>query len=202
LDDDRELDHLLSRGGLGGPQRDIILERVLASTAAERPRFRWRNLLLAGLAVGSVTAGALVMIRPADQGFRARGTELGASIDVACVGSTLAACPQGATLLFALSGASAGGYLGAYAIAPDGSRIWYFSGEVEAPSIPLSDRTRAFTRGIRVGPEHRPGRYVVHVLLTRRPHSRERLAAPEPDRAARDPDLMARQTFDLTVVAP
>jgi hypothetical protein len=195
VQDDRDaLDHLLARGGLGGPQRDAILERVLARTAAAQPRrSRWRNLLMTALTLGTVSAGALLLIRVPDHGFRARGDGLASSIGLDCVGGTLAACPQGATLLFALSGQASGGYLEAYATGPDGDRIWYFSAEVEAPFAAASAATRALTRGIRVGQEHHPGRHEVRVFVTRRPLSRAELLAP-PSEA-----VIAAQSFTLTV---
>jgi hypothetical protein len=197
-----ELDRLLARGRLGGPARERILDAVLARTARPAPAWR-RRALVVGLAAA---APALMLLlvraqRPGEgdalqpKGERAPAVQL----DLRCSEGTLGACPQGATLLFGAVGAPAGGYLAAFA-QPEagGARIWYFSAESEAPPLGSAQPgTRVATRGIRLGPEHAPGRYQVQVWLTAQPVPRAGLLVAGPP-----PGTLARAAFTLVVVGP
>jgi uncharacterized membrane protein len=192
--EDNELDHLLSRGRGSGPQREAILERVLSRTS--RRTRGWRGAALAFVAIGSLGAIALIATRPevADHAFRAKGAGASVTLDLDCIGGAPSACPAGSTLLFGVVADDQDGYLGAYATGASG-QIWYFSADVESPRMPAAGATRrAFSRGIRIGPEHQPGHYDVAVLLTTHPLSRQQLLAPPAG------VVLARRTFGIEVV--
>jgi hypothetical protein len=197
---DQELQRLLARGRLGGPGRERVLARVLQS-AARPPARRWR-VWIATLALATSGTAALVLMRrtPAGDEFTAKEGAKGKTgvLDLACVGGSSAACAVGSTLVFSAIGSSGPGYLAAYAEpAAGGERIWYFSADGESPAIPVSTSgTRPAPRGVRLGPEHAAGRYLVHVFLTEAPLARRALLE------AKRPGLLAQATFPLTVVAP
>lgn len=198
---DEEIQGLLARGQLGGPGRDRILERVVDATAKREPRTGgWRAWIL-GLALCASGTVAVVLIRQPHTdsgGFTAKeGANTGPGLlDLGCVGGSSAACPVGSTLVFSALGAPRVSYLAAYAEpARGGERIWYFSAETESPAIPISTTdTRPAPRGIRIGAEHTPGRYVVRIFLTVAPLTRPALLA------ATGPEILAQATFPLTVV--
>jgi hypothetical protein len=209
---DDEVDRLLAQGRLGGPGRERVFEQVVAGLdAGERRAKRWSArfggaaLAAAAAALGLVLLVARPASHPAADGFRAKGGEGAgsATLELGCLDASLAACPVGSTLVFAASGPGAGATFAfaAYAEPREGAaagagRIWYFSADNEAPPLPASDGTRAAKRGIRIGPEHAPGAYLVHVFLSQRPLTREALLA------GRLEGVSARRTFNLTVVAP
>ena len=201
---DEQLDALLSQGRLSGPERDRILNTVLERSAAPKPA-RWSRWLLGG-SMALVAAGAAgVLLIPRlqrdDPGFAARGnapTGADIQVELGCVEGSLERCPAGGTLLFAVRGEQARGFLGAYARPVDGGEtIWYFSAEAESPAVvSRGPALQALSRGIRLGPEHRPGRYQVVVVLAEASPGRQALLAPD------GPGQLARRSFDLTVVAP
>ncbi|HMF39570.1 MAG TPA: hypothetical protein VKQ32_02690 [Polyangia bacterium] len=196
--DDIRLHELLARGRLGGPVYDEVLEKVLARTAPARAPRRWlRIVVLPGIAVAGLAAWLLVA-RPADDGFSAKGTGgANGALAVGCAPSGARACPVGGTLMFTVNAALASGTLGAYAERvgdPAHERIWYFpDGAGEAPTVAPGAGTTVVPRGIRVGPEHRPGRYRVTVWLADHPIARGEVDAA-PAKAIR-----ARASFDLEI---
>jgi hypothetical protein len=197
---DQELQRLLARGRLGGPGRERVLERILQGIARPVAR-RWR-IWIATLALAASGTTALVLMRrtPAGDEFTAKEGAKGKTgvLDLACLGGSSAACAEGSTLVFSATGASRPGYLAAYAEpAGGGERIWYFSADGESPAIPVSTSgTHPAPRGVRLGPEHAAGHYLVHVFLTTTPLTRSALLA------ARSAAILAQPTFPLTVVAP
>jgi hypothetical protein len=194
---DEDLQRLLSRGRLGGPARERVLERVLDQVAPPRRRRRaW--LIPLGLALGSGVA-LLVLVarpRPDEGGWGVKGGPAGnaVTLEARCPD----ACRPGATLMFSAFGAPGPGFLGAYAQpAGGGERIWYFSAESEAPAVPASAQaTQPAGRGIVIGPEHRPGPYQVHLFLC---------SAPLPQAVlleGRDPRILARAVVPLLIAGP
>jgi hypothetical protein len=181
----RELDFFLSRGGLSGPEKERILGRVLDGIAPARPWWRrwWLGAGLGTLAAGA--AGLVLALRsgalPERSGLTPRGeqnAQPALDLEVACSEGPLGACPQGSTLLFVLRGSVPDGFLGAYAEpAGGGERIWYFSSEGEAPRVTAASGTQPQARGVRLGPEHAPGSYVLRVFLARRPLGKAELTA-------------------------
>jgi hypothetical protein len=176
---DERLDALLARGRLGGPARDRILAGALAKTAAPH---RWRRLLTWAVPMTAAAAAAVVLLSLRPPEFRARGGA-GPVLEIACRDGSLSACPSGSTLLFRSSGVAEGGFLSAWAV-PEGSaaRVWYFPADNGAsPALAARPETQTLARGIRLGPEQPPGRYRVHLVLSRRPLTRAEAAAPPPD---------------------
>jgi hypothetical protein len=204
-----ELDYLLAEGQLAGPVKDRILEKVLNEHGVAPgvvPLVRRRRLWMGagGLVVAAAAAVVLVALPRGQIGegtFTAKGAASeGAStslVDVQCLRATLDACPSGATLVFGAAGA-AGGFLAAYSEpASGGERIWYFSKDGESPALAPGDRTQPFLKAIRLGPEHAPGEFRIHLFVTRAPHTRAELLA---GLAAND--LLAKRTISLRVVNP
>jgi hypothetical protein len=193
---DDELDMMLAGGRLGGPAKDRIFDAVAGQVIPRKPLLGLRGLLAAGLAMSGAAAALLLVINTRDRGFTAKGGAGpgGPTLEISCAGGTLAACPLGARLMFALTGA-AGGYLAAWADpAGGGERIWYFSRDGQSPALTATPGTQVAAKGILLGPEHRPGDYLVHLLVTSQPLSRAQLAAGAP--------AIARRDFPLRVVAP
>lgn len=180
-------------------------ERVLANLEKKQPR---RRGVLAATAVGMATfaaaAAALVVMRP-DQGFTAKGSAIETETSsphatIVCLESVereKGPCHVGDTLLFQLDGASPAGFFAAYAspVSSPESRVWYFPEANGAwPSIAADVDRQTLPRGIRLGSEHSPGRYVVHVLVARRPLDKE--AAIDP----KNPDVLSRSSLDLEIL--
>jgi hypothetical protein len=103
--------------------------------------------------------------------FLVRGKELrGRHIEIACSQATSGACPQGAKLVFSAATGDQPMYLMAYAEPVNGGeRIWYFPADIEAlPVARSASLGDPLERAIELGPEHRPGKYLAHVLLSPR----------------------------------
>jgi len=179
---DEDLDALLGDGRLTGPARDRVFDNVAAEVArAPRRRVRryaWTFAFGAAGALAVLVVGPRLMTRTTD-GLRAKGERAPAvpQLDVACIGGTAAACPQGATLMFGASGAPGAGVLSAYAepLDPGLERIWYFSAEGESPRLTVAGETGVAQRAVHIGPEHAPGHYRIHAFLTRTPMSQAAL---------------------------
>lgn len=199
---DEDLDALLSGGRLSGPARDRIFDSVAAEVGREA-RSRVRRRVWATVLAGAGAAAALLVLAPRlktidSQPFRAKGGESSgaAQLEVVCSGGTLASCPQGATLMFGASGAAGTGVLSAYAEPLEGNleRIWYFSADGESPRLTIGGSTDVAQRAVRIGSEHAPGRYRLHVFLTREPVSQATLLAGNP------PDAIVGRELELRVV--
>ena len=195
---DEELDRLLARGKLGGPTRERVLERVLDRVAPRPSARRWA--WASGIALASAAA-VLLLVRPgAHDGFTAKGgaVDNGARVEATCLDGSASRCPSGGTLVFRVERADAGGFLVAYAIregAPDDARIWYFpSDDGVLPELRRQSAPQVITRGVRLGPEHAPARYVVHTAIAARRLSRAEVLDP----ASRD--VSRRGTFTFEVV--
>jgi hypothetical protein len=187
---DRRLDELLSEGRLSGPTRDRILEAALTEIQAEKPRPAWRRILAWALPLSTAMAAValFVALRPSE--FRARGGA-GPVLELGCRDGALTACPAGSTLLFRAGGAVEGGFLAAWAEpAGGGERVWYFPAEGgESPSLVPRADLQTLPRGIRIGAEQPPGRYRVHLVLSRRPLDRAAAAAPPADARLAEAEL-------------
>jgi hypothetical protein len=196
---DRQIDSLLARGDLSGAESDRILENVL-NRRAHRPL--WRRLLVpAGGSLTLATAAVLLLVAGPWSGrkteeFSARGTGVAHDdLDVACMNGSRFACPRGSTLLFAAREGAPSGYLAAWAEpARGGERIWYFSAEGEVSRIaPPATGTQPLSRGIRIGPEHSPGEYRVHLVVSATPLGKAELLSASP------PGVLLRQELTLVV---
>jgi hypothetical protein len=197
--DDDELDYLLSRGKLGGSQRERILKAALS---ASREGFweRWRGKIAwsaGGLAFATGAAVLLLVLRaPRDDAasFQVKGPGDAPLIVVSCLGAQVNACPSGSKVAFALEGGrDKGGFLTAYAQpSTPGERVWYLTNEavVEAAT---GTEPRVIRKAALIGNGHPPGSYRVHAFYTRRPVAREALADLAPG------DTLAKVELDLVV---
>ena len=200
---DEELDAVLGGGRLSGPARDRVFDTVAATVAREPrrrvPRYVWSLAMVAAGAAAAVVVAPRLWPREGEC-LCAKGDQepVTVQLDVVCSGGTLAACPQDATLTFGVSGGPADGVLSAYAEPVDAGleRVWYFSAEGESPRLTVGGGTEVARRAVRLGPEHLPGHYRVHLFLTRTPASAAVLLAG----SARD--QIASRQVDLTVSAP
>jgi hypothetical protein len=199
---DDDLDALLGGGRLTGRARDRVFENVVSAVAREPRRRRLPRLAWGLAAVAAGMAAALVLapgIRSGGgQALRAKGGEAAVvQLDVECAGGTLASCPHGATLTFGASGGPVQGVLSAYAEPTDSGleRIWYFSAEGESPHLDLGAGTDVARRAVRIGSEHAPGHYRLHLFLTTAPVSKPVLLAGQV------PGALARRDLDLRITA-
>jgi hypothetical protein len=175
-DDDR-IDSLLAQGALGGPARERILDRALSAAAPRRRR--WSRWLALAIPAAAVMLFFALRPRPA---FTPKGGRAGALLDVNCGDTVGRKCARGSTLLFQVGGAAQSGVLLAWAEPKDGGeRIWYFpDNNGEVPQVRASSSLQTLARGIRIGPEHAAGDYMVHIVLARRPLTRAEALAASP----------------------
>jgi hypothetical protein len=193
------LDRLLARGALSGQEREDVLARVLEKTARPARRSRVRPAIL-GVAGFAACAAVVTAVAVAWQGrdtgaFASRGgQDQGIHVEIACSGARLSACPVGSHLVFSASGA-APGYLTAWAEpVAGGERIWYFSAEHGAPTVPPTATASPLDRAVEIGPEHAIGKYVVHILVGTHPFSREQALRGDPA------SVLASETAAIEVV--
>ena len=199
--DDLRLDRLLAKGHLGGPEYDRILNNVFEKTHP-RParRAAWILAPVAGLAMAAA-AVVLVVARPGREPFAPKGSAavVSGALSIGCApaGGGGGVCRVGDTLMFEVNAAVASGYLSAYAERADaagGDRIWYFPGPTgTSPRVDRGEGTVVVQEGIRLGPEHAPGRYRVSVWVSSRP-----LQRTEVDGAGADV-IRARANLQLDV---
>jgi hypothetical protein len=210
---DDEIDALLAEGRLSGPVKDRIFEHALrdagvATPFAGRAPSTWRvRVAVTGvltLAAGIATLAVVPRASRQNDPFRAKGGAVALDLDVACVGApaaSLAACPRGATLVFAIGAQRPPtGYLAAYAEPrPGGERIWYFSADGESPPLPApagaGEPTLPFSKAIRLGPEHAPGEYRLNLFVTRVPLTKAALLSGSQFR-----DVIAARELTFRVV--
>lgn len=189
---EHELDRLLSRGKLSGPDRDRVLSHVLEETAREGRDVRPRDRLLA-LAASAAAVLVIVSVgiwfagRSAgnlDSAFRAKGNDTGPVIELGCRHGTEVretTCSPGDTLLFRVDGLERMAYLAAYADGPDGKRVWYFpADDGSMPALEQSPKPRLVDRAVVIGDEHTLGRNLVTVLLFSTPLRRDAISSTPP----------------------
>jgi hypothetical protein len=198
---DDDLDALLAHGRLSGAVRDRIFDRVAGEAGAgRRPGIVWGGRWSLGLGALAAAAAIVLVAIPREHAppdaLRAKGEGVPAvTLEVSCPGGTLAACPVGATLLFGAEGTGEG-FLAAYAQPrPAGERVWYFSADGESPMLRPMGGLQAASRAVRLGAEHAPGPYVLHLFLSRSPLTREALLAGPPRG-----DVIVSREVSLTVV--
>src|SRR5262245_39055593 len=194
---DDEIDYLLSRGKLGGSQRQRILKTAVAASR-EGIWARWRARLAIGAGGLTLAAGVavlLLLVRKPDgdaSTFQVKGPGDAPLITVACLGASLTACPSGSPVAFALEGGrDKGGFRTAYRdpIKP-GERIWYLTNEaVGAPAANAAPRV--VPKAAVIGDGQPAGAYRVHAIFSRRPVARDALATVS------DADRLAHVDLDL-----
>jgi hypothetical protein len=171
-DDDRSLHFLLSASHLSAARREHILDRVNQQSSSGRRRRRVLGLVAGARPVGA--AGA----RSPGGGRRGRGTDPAARIPKGAPGAAIlqarcanaaapGRCSRGDRILFEIDGAGAApGFLAAYAEDRTGGRIWYFPrADGRLAPVPVRSGHVVMEEVVRVGAEHAPGRYAVHLLL-------------------------------------
>jgi hypothetical protein len=195
------LDQLLSKGSLGGPQYDDIFERVMERTGAPAPaRRRFRRWIWVAAVALAPAVVLLFVHRSGDQALRSKGPlgQASAAVDISCGPSAARACRAGDVLMFTVNAAVASGYLGAFAERlddPTPERIWYFSETTaRSPFVQPGVGTVVVPRGIRIGPEHHPGRYRVTAWIASQPLDRGQIDVASPD------VIRSRSTLDFEVV--
>jgi hypothetical protein len=170
------IDEVLAGGHLPARAHDEIFERVLAAVEARPRRLPWWRRRWALVPAGTLAAalgGWLLSFRAARDGFSAKGDARlmeATGIAIACK-SLAARCRVGDTMIFMVSPAVRTGYLVAYAQRvdePNGERIWYFPDAAgRSPFVTGDGSTRVLDEGVKVGAEHRQGKYRVTLWLAR-----------------------------------
>jgi hypothetical protein len=198
---DPDLDALLARGALSGAARERVLSAVLdrVSPVKRRP---WTQTAAVALLPALAAAAILVVVarigswarrgNPPIDDFQARGTTSAAPrVDASCTGGPMEACPKGSHLVFRTWPGAQPAFLAAFADpTAGGERVWYFSAESGSPQIERG----ALDQSVVIGPEHAVGQYVIHVVASLRPLTRNE-AAQTPA-----PSLLAAETISLGVV--
>lgn len=178
MDVSDDLDRLLARGRLSGPQRDRILERVLDKTANTRRLRLKRVVMVAAPLVAAAAALILVPRLEKSSDFSGKGAG-GSVIEATCSGGLLSACPIGATLVFRFDGVSTPAYVQAYATPSPpnaGERVWYFpTSVVPAPQLTANAPSEVLQKAVVIGPEHSANAYEITVVLSAEPLSKEEL---------------------------
>lgn len=167
MEDDDSLHSLLSGGRLSGPQRDRILERVLAEHA--RPRRRWVVALAAALPAAAI---ALVMLGKSSvspvkerEWLVPKGASSSPLLTANCRGREPGTCRRGDRLIFEVDGATRQGFFAAYAQCGSSERLWYFPSETgSVPTVPAGGHF-VLPQVARIGDEHREGRCTLHLFL-------------------------------------
>jgi hypothetical protein len=189
------LDALLARGHLSGPTRERILEAALADAAApaaERAPGRRRWAWAAAFSAVAL-AGVVVLVRPAPDHMTAKGSAgSGPVVRVECSDSGSSTCGLDAFLLFRVEAMPAPGFISAYAVPrAGGERIWIFPlAGGAAAEVPAAEGPQVLPRGARAR-SLPPGKYDVHVALSKRP-----LQRAEVDTTL---DVLARATSAIEV---
>lgn len=179
---DRDLDRLLGCGRISGPERERILASVQRHPAVAGPwrsmaRLAARQPVMAAAAVVALVLGAMlaqrqVAMQPPPMQARGAGSAPLYAAQAMCERG----CRVGANLMFRVEGAEGPAWVAAYAEGPDGRRIWYFPDDsgvllhVNGGAAPVF-----LDRAVRLGTEHPPGAYDVHVVFLNQPLSRGEL---------------------------
>ena len=199
---DDELDYLLSRGKLGGSQRDRILDAALTASRKTVAAGRRRRIAWAAGSLAFATCAVVLLLtlrRSGEEGsaaFQIKGPGDAPLIVLSCLGGQLDGCPSGSKLAFALDGGrDKGGFLTSYAEPIGaGERIWYLTNESVDEAGAVDASLRVIRKAALIGEEQPPGTYRVHAILSRRPVARDALAA------LTSADMLARVELELVVV--
>lgn len=169
---DDELDTLLARGRMSGATRERVLENVLRVASPRRKG----HLRAVAITVLAAAAALVFWVRSGHDGFTPKGaTAVTIGLDATCLEGP---CRARATLVLRIDDVPERAHLAAYATregAPEGSeRIWYFpEADGSEPVLAAQSGPQLVSRGITLGAEHTPGRYLVHAVIGKRPLTRE-----------------------------
>jgi hypothetical protein len=194
-----DLEHLLSRGRLGGPTRERILRRALRDAGIGRlarpAALSWRAL--AALATLGAAAVAIRAI-PANEALRSKDGSSSSRAAVVpaieCTGLDARRCSRQDMIVFRFDGCAGGAYVAAFAQrAPSGEPLWFFPlSDGTQPALSTECGPQVLPQAIRAS-ELGPGRYQVHVVLTRRRAAKDEILAG----ASRDVVATATSTLDV-----
>jgi hypothetical protein len=194
-----DLDRLLARGRLSGPQRDRVLEKVLAKTS--RPRgLRLKHVALAAPLAAVAAVLILVGVRQREHAdFSVKGGG-GSVVEASCSNGPLSACPVGSTLVFRFDGLSAPAYVQAYATPSspsEGERVWYFpTSSVPAPQLAAEASSELLQKAVVIGAEHSARDYRITIVLSAQPLTRDELLRQQ------GTHVFQREILQLGVVQP
>jgi hypothetical protein len=167
-DDDRSIRFLLAGGRLSGADHDRIVERLRRPQRARTRAPGWLLGLGALASVGAI-AVAIGLRRPGDErgALTAKGAApAGPVLEARCPDRPRGVCRLGDRLIFEVGGAPAGALLAAWAERAGGERIWYFpTRDGRLASVPAGAGPGLVAEAARIGPEHAPGRYTLHLVV-------------------------------------
>jgi hypothetical protein len=172
-DDDGSIRFLLAGGRLAGADHDRILSRIRREAS---PRRRWGWWLAGFGATFSAAAAALVIAvglrhaapdAGAPGGLTAKGEPASAArLEARCPGRPRGSCRIGDKLIFEVEGATRAGLLAAYAEQASGEKIWYFpTRDGHLAEVPANAGVSVVAEAARIGVEHAPGRYTLHLYV-------------------------------------
>jgi len=167
---------LAGRDRLSRPEKEEILEAVLAGVAPARSTRWWWLTAPAVVAAAAVTLLVAAPWResgPRDELAARGGGTPSAALKLHCA----EACTTGAKLLFDLDGTSGYRYFAAFARRGDGVVLWYFPDTPEGTSVDLdaAKTSGVLDRSIVLGGEHTPGRYQIYGVFSQAPLTRAQL---------------------------
>ena len=188
-DDDESIHLLLGQGRPSGAQRERILEQVLRASVPRRQP-RWRQwLALSALPTAAATVAVIAfVVHPRDAGnptpssLTAKGSTGSPAAELVlqagCPGRPPGSCRSGDQLVFEVAGARQAGWLAAWAEGTGGTRIWYFpAADGRLAAVAPNPGRAVLDQGARLGAEHPPGRYTVHLVVLDAPADRAALLA-------------------------
>ncbi len=163
---------LAGRPGLSVVEKEAMLERLLRDPEI-RPRrsalIRWRPLVAFAGTAAEVALTVVLALPDPEPELVARGAGPGARLAVSCASG---ACRPGDTLRFRVVHPAERPWLSVFARRADGAVIWYFPEHGDGQSVRSPSPPGWLGRGVRLGPEHTPGRYRIIGLFTREPAGR------------------------------
>lgn len=162
-------------------EKEALFERIRRRTAPRRRlRFvKWTAFVLASSSAAIAAIGIGLIDRSGSE-FTARGGRIpSSSFTLACVDQKgPSPCRQNSKLSFRLEPADDSEYFAAFARRSDQTIIWYYPDrDSRSPSIATQTERRFLKEGIRLGPEHPPGRYSIYGVFSKKPLTRREIRA-------------------------
>ena len=171
-DDDRLARLLSGRPGLSRPEKEDILDAVLADVAPEETAERRGWFGIVGALVAAAAALVLVLVPgppPQEATLTARGAGDKPVLTVVCAATSQAGrCDRGGELLFELADARQWRHAAVFAFREDDTVIWYD----DDATLEHAGETVLLPMRAKLGADHPPGRYDVAVVLSARPLDR------------------------------
>ena len=172
-EDDRLARLLSGRPGLSRPEKEEILDAVLAEVAPQEEvaeRRGWFGVV--GALVAAAAALVLVLVpgpAPEEETLTARGAGDKPVLTVVCAATSEAGrCNRGGELLFELADARRWRHAAVFAFREDDTVIWYD----DDAALEHDGATVLLPLRAKLGADHPPGRYDVAAVLSTRPLDR------------------------------